>query len=461
MERRIAAILAVDVAGYSRLLDENEESTLQALRQLRRELLHPSVAEHRGSVIKSMGDGWLVAFSSVVHAVNCAIHVQETLSEHDVIKLRIGVHIGDIVHEDEDIYGDGVNIAARLQEIATPGGVALSDTARKFLDGKLANTFHDTGEKQLKNIAEPVRVFLFGDGAIETSYHAPSVDSPLTLPDKPSIAVLPFENMSGDSEKLFFADGIAEDLVTELSRYRSFFVVVRNSSFAYRDASLTITQLGEELGVRYVVRGSVRTACNRVRVTVQLAEAGSGRQLWAERYDRLVDDLFVVQDEIIFAIVTMLEPKVVHAERERARRKPTESLDAWEAYQRGLWHVYQYTAEDNVIGQKLLDRAIQIDADFASAYAGLAYSLSLNRSMGYLPDTSYSADRIYDLARKAIALDSNDAFAHASLGRAHLLGGDAGSAISAFRSALDLIPIGINQNSCAHLRRPMDVMFHG
>ncbi len=440
MERRIAAIMAADVAGYSRLISEDEVGTLHALRQLRQDLLYPAVSEHRGVVIKSMGDGWLIEFASVVHAVNCATQVQEKLSGHDTIKLRMGIHIGDIVHEDEDIYGDGVNIAARLQEIATPGGIALSDTAIKFLDDKLACKFRDAGEKQLKNITMAVRVFLSGVGSEEEQDSAPNAHASLLPPDKPSVAVLPFENLSGDSDQNFFADGIAEDLVTELSRYRSFFVVARNSSFAYRDASLTNKQIGEELGVRYVVRGSVRSASNRVRVTVQLAEAISGRQLWAERYDRLMDDVFAVQDEIIFAIVTMLEPQVVNAERERARRKPTESLDAWGAYQRGLWHVYQYTAEDNAIGQELLDRATQIDPNFASAYAGLAYSISLNRSMGYLPDESHSADRVYELARKAIALDANDALAHAALGRAYLLRGDASAAISNFREALDVSP---------------------
>jgi adenylate cyclase len=440
MERRIAAVMAADVVGYSRLIGEDEAGTLQALRQLRQDLLYPAVSEHHGTVIKTMGDGWLIEFASVVHAVNCATQVQEKLSAQDTIKLRVGVHIGDIVHEDEDIYGDGVNIAARLQEIATPGGMALSDTAIKFLDDKLACKFRDAGEKQLKNITMAVRVFLSGVGSEEEQDSAPNAHASLLPPDKPSVAVLPFENLSGDSDQNFFADGIAEDLVTELSRYRSFFVVARNSSFAYRDASLTNKQIGEELGVRYVVRGSVRSASNRVRVTVQLAEAISGRQLWAERYDRLMDDVFAVQDEIIFAIVTMLEPQVVNAERERARRKPTQSLDAWEAYQRGLWHVYQYTAEDNAIGQELLDRATQIDPDFASAYAGLAYSISLNRSMGYLPDESHSADRVYELARKAIALDANDALAHAALGRAYLLRGDASAAISNFREALDVSP---------------------
>jgi adenylate cyclase len=333
-----------------------------------------------------------------------------------------------------------VNVAARIQQVAEPGGVALSAVAHDQVAGKVEAAFEDAGEHELKNIDKPVRVYHWTDAAAVPISSTQGAEDALPLPDKPSVAVLPFENLSGDSDQNFFADGIAEDLVTELSRYRSFFVIARNSSFAYRDASLTNKQIGEELGVRYLVQGSVRSASNRVRVTVQLAEAISGRQLWAERYDRLMDDVFAVQDEIIFAIVTMLEPQVVNAERERARRKPTQSLDAWEAYQRGLWHVYQYTAEDNAIGQELLDRATQIDPNFASAYAGLAYSISLNRSMGYLPDESHSADRVYELARKAIALDANDALAHAALGRAYLLRGDAGAAISNFRDALDVSP---------------------
>jgi adenylate cyclase len=440
MKRHIAAIMAADVAGYSSLIGEDEEGTLCALRQFRQELLIPAVSGHNGDIIKSMGDGWLIEFDSVVNAVNCATHVQEKLSGNDIIKLRIGIHIGDIVHEDEDIYGDGVNIAARLQEIVTPGNIALSGTARAFLDSRLASNLHDTGEKKLKNIADPVRVFSSGDDAIKSPDRLFGDDELQPLTEKPSIAVLPFDNLGGSDDQMYLADGIAEDLVTELSRYRSFLVVARNSSFTYRDSPLTVAEIGEELGVRYLVRGSVRIASDRVRVTVQLVQANSDRQLWAERYDRLMDDIFELQDEIIFSVVTMLEPQVIDAERARARRKPTETLDAWEAYQRGLWHIYQYTAENNAIGQELLVQATKIDANFASAYAGLAYSISLNRSMGYLSESSDYDDQVFDLAYKAIALDVNDALAHAAMGRAHLLKGEGDSAISNFERALELSP---------------------
>ena len=412
--RKLAAILAADVAGYSKLMGEDETGTLAALRELRNDLFQPTVSEHRGEVVKSMGDGWLVEFASVVDAVNCALHVQQNLANHDIIKLRIGIHIGDIVHEDEDIYGDGVNIAARLQEISEPGGVALSGRTRDFLDSKLTSGFRDAGEKQLKNIAEAVRVFVSGDGETDQT---PGNDTPLPLPDKPSIAILPFDNMSGDPEQEYFADGIAEDVITALSRFRSLFVIARNSSFTYKGSAVDITQVARDLGVRYVVEGSVRKAGNRVRISAQLIDAASGNHLWADRFDGNLDDVFELQDQITERIVLATAPEIEAHERERARRKPPESLDAWELYQRGMWHLYRVTKDDLMAARTLFDRAIARDPDFALPHAGIAYVCFFEVFQGYDIAHDEGLDQGLAAGERAVALDDKDGFAHHVLGR--------------------------------------------
>ncbi|MDP6689433.1 MAG: adenylate/guanylate cyclase domain-containing protein, partial [Alphaproteobacteria bacterium] len=362
--RKLAAILAADVAGYSKLMGADESGALAALRELRSDLFQPTVSEHRGEVVKSMGDGWLVEFASVIDAVNCALQVQQNLANHEIIKLRIGIHIGDIVHEDEDIYGDGVNVAARLQEIAAPGGVALSDTARKVLDGKLASEFTDAGEKQLKNIAEAVRVFVSGNGDTDRT---PGVDVLLPLPDKPSIAVLPFDNMSGDPEQEYFSDGITEDIITALSKFRWFFVCARNSTFTYKGQAVDVTQVGRELGVRYVLEGSVRKAGNRIRITAQLIEAATGNHIWAERYDRQLDDIFDLQDEMQQAIVAAVEPEMAGAEMDRAVKKAPQMLDAWDLFQQANWHFNQRSLEDTDLAEPLYEKVVALDPSFAPA----------------------------------------------------------------------------------------------
>ncbi len=382
--RKLAAILAADVAGYSKLMGEDETGTLAALRELRNDLFQPTVTEHRGEVVKSMGDVWLVEFASVVDAVNCALQVQENLAGHEIIKLRIGIHIGDIVHEDEDIYGDGVNIAARLQEIAAPGDIALSDTARKFLDAKLADGFRDAGEKQLKNIAEAVRIFVSGDGETETSSQMVGVDAPLPLPDKPSIAVLPFDNMSGDPEQEYFADGITEDIITALSRFRWFFVIARNSSFTYKGQAVDIKQVGRELGVRYVLEGSVRKSGSRVRITAQLIEAESGNHLWAERYDGSLDDIFELQDQITESIIGEIEPELGRIERNQARQKSPGNLSAWDLYHQGLAQMYMSGPDNLERAIELLKEAIALDPEFAPPRRQIATVLFYQVIMGYV-----------------------------------------------------------------------------
>jgi adenylate cyclase len=358
VERRLAAILAADVAGYSRLIGADEEGTLARLKALRRELVDPTLAEHHGRIVKTTGDGLLVEFASVIDALRCAVAVQQAMRERnasvsptDRIEFRVGLHQGDIVVEDGDIFGDGVNIAARLEGIAEPGGICVSARVQEDAAGKLDLAFEDIGEPELKNIARPVHVYRVQLGGPPASRrHAgqrPAVQSAaepaLPLPDKPSVAVLPFANMSSDPEQEFLADGIAEDVITALSRYPSLFVIARNSCFTYKGRAVDVRQVGRELGVRYVLEGSLRKSGNRVRVTAQLVEAATGNHLWAERYDRDLADIFAVQDEITEAVTIAVAPAVAGAEEQRAMRKPPGSLDAWAAYQRGLWHLGRTT----------------------------------------------------------------------------------------------------------------------
>ena len=320
-ERRLAAIMSADVAGYSRLMGADETGTLAALKALRKDVFAPQVAAHKGRVVKLMGDGALVEFPSIVNAVDCAVAVQRALAD-EAIKLRIGINLGDIIIEGSDIYGDGVNVAARIQEVAEPGGIALSATAHEHAAAKVDGCFRDGGEHDLKNIAKPVRIYHWTDEIFATT----GLAEPLALPDKPSIAVLPFTNMSGDAEQEYFSDGISEDIITELSRFRSLFVIARNSSFHYKGQSPKVQEVGRELGVQYVVEGSVRKASNRVRITAQLIEAESGNHLWAERYDRNLDDIFAVQDDVVRRIASTLVGRLEHERQERTKRQTSSQL---------------------------------------------------------------------------------------------------------------------------------------
>jgi len=308
MERRLAAILAADVAGYSRLMGEDEAGTLSALRQFRTELLAAKVSRNRGKVVKSMGDSWLVEFTSVADAVTCAIEVQEGLVGNESIKLRVGVHLGDISHEDDDIYGDGVNIAARLQEIADPSAIVISDIARRSIDGKLAAVFTDLGTHTLKNIAEPVTAYGWGMTTVTAETGA------LPLPDKPSIVVLPFNNMSGDPEQEYFADGMTEDITTELARFSELFVIARNTAFTFKGHVHNVQDVAYELGIHFVLEGSVRKAGNRIRINAQLIDGQNGNHLWAERYDGNIDQIFDLEDEVTHKVVSATVPHINEAE---------------------------------------------------------------------------------------------------------------------------------------------------
>jgi adenylate cyclase len=375
--RRLAAILAADVVGYSRLMGEDEAGTAQALRE-HRAAADPLVAEHGGRVVKTTGDGALVEFSSVVGAVQCAIALQKLMAERNAgipddrrMELRIGIHIGDVLVERDDILGDGVNIAARLEGIAEPGAICISEDAFRQVRGKVAAEFDDLGEHSLKNIARPVQVYrvVVREG---TAAHP----VPLPLPDKPSIAVLPFANMSGDPEQEYFADGMVEEIITALSRIRWLFIIARNSSFTYKGQAVDVKRVGRELGVRYVLEGSVRRAGGRVRITAQLIEAPSGTHLWADRFDGSLEDIFDLQDKVAIAVAGVIEPALQAAETVRSAARPTRDLTAYDLYLRAFSMLLASDSQiPEVIG--LLAQAIERDPHYgpgASTGCGLPFS---------------------------------------------------------------------------------------
>ena len=440
MERRLVAILAADVAGYSRLMGADEAGTLARLKAVLAEVVEPTVAARSGRIVKLMGDGVLAEFASVVDAVQCAADIQSAMAGRNAgepgdrrIEYRIGVNLGDVIVDGDDIHGDGVNIAARLETLAEPGGVCISGAAYDQVRGKLDVAFEDMGEQVLRNIAQPVRAWrVVAAGEARAG--------PLPLPDKPSIAVLPFANMSGDAEQEFFADGITEDLITGLSRIRWFFVIARNSTFTYKGQAVEVTQVARELGVRYVLEGSVRKGGNRVRITAQLVDATTGNHVWAERYDRDIDDIFALQDEMTQMIVGAVEPELSAAERDQAVRKPPESLDAWETYQRGLWHMWGFTREDNAQAQRILRRARELDPNFATAYAYEAYAYYISVMVGYSesPDEDIAAGLA--TAGKAVAIDDRDAVGYFALGRIYMLRGEHDRSVAELERSLTLNP---------------------
>jgi adenylate cyclase len=416
-ERRLAAILAADVAGYSRLIGADEEGTLNRLRSIRAEVIDPAIAAHRGRLVKTTGDGFLVEFASVVDALRCAVEIQRKISDWGVddpvdrrIELRIGIHQGDIVVEDGDIFGDGVNVAARLEALAEPGGICVSARVQEDAAGRLDLVFGDLGEQNLKNIARPIRVYR----VLSNGFPTATAQAPLPLPDKPSIAVLPFQNISGDPEQEVFADGMVEDITTALSKLRWFFVIARNSSFAYKGRVVDVKQVGRELGVRYVLEGSVRKSGNRLRITAQLVEAESGNHVWAERYDRDLGDIFAVQDEITERVVAAIEPELYAAEDIRSQRKPPENLDAWECVIRALSAIGQGTRESNSEAETLCRRAIRIAPGYGQAHSLLAWALL--RSTIWAGDLQTVVPEISAEMQTALALDGRDPWAHLAQG---------------------------------------------
>ncbi len=421
VERKLAAILAADVAGYSRLIGADEEGTLKRLKAHRKELIDPKIAEHQGRVVKVTGDGILIEFSSAVAALRCAIEVQRAIAERNVseaenrrIEFRVGLHEGDIIVENGDILGDGVTVAARLEALAEPGGICVSRRIHEDAAGKVDVAFEDMGEQRLKNIARPVGVYRVRGAGIFAK------DRPtLTLPDKPSIAVLPFQNMSGDPEQEYFADGIVEEIITALSRFRSLFVIARTSSFTYKGRALDMKQIGRELGARYVLEGSVRKAPNRVRIIGQLIDTLTGMHLWADRFDGALEDIFDLQDQVTASVVGAIAPKLEKAEIERAKRKPTESLDAYDYFLRGMASYYQITSRQaNAEALRLFDRAIELDAEFASAYGMAANCYLWRKSNGWMSNPADEIAETGRLAQRAVEFGKDDAIALAGSGSA-------------------------------------------
>lgn len=406
MERRLTAILAADVVGYSKLMGEDEARTLAALAELRRELFEPVVAARGGKIIKRMGDGWIVEYPNISDATACAIEIQEKLLNHEIIRVRIGVHIGDVTFQDEDVYGDGINIAARLEAMAEPGQVLISDTAHHSLDAKAATLFEGGEEHQLKNIARPVAIWhwplSFSNGSDE---HAPKKQLP--LPDKPSIAVLPFDNMSRDAEFDYFGDGLAEDILTTLSKVDNLFVIARNSSFSYKGKSRDIRDIARELGVRYVLEGSVRAAGTRLRITAQLIDAIGGDHVWAERYDRVVDDIFDIQDEITREIVTALRVNISDGEQARIWLRGTDNAQAWSLTMQGVELMWRGNPNDNMAARKVFKNALKTDPNYAAACAYIATTYLLDYHFGYTNDRSEALKNAQRFTDQALKLDPN------------------------------------------------------
>jgi TolB-like protein/class 3 adenylate cyclase len=419
VERRLTAILAADVAGYSRLIGVDEEGTLAQLKNLRRTLVDPTIAKYRGRIVKTTGDGMLVEFASAVDAARCAVEVQRGMADENTeipqakrIEFRIGIHLGDIIIDDNDIFGDGVNIAARLESIAVPGGISISRAIHDQVRDRINVCFDDKGEIALKNIARPVQVFAISGADESKATVSPESKPALALPDKPSIAVLPFTNMSGDPKQDYFADGIVDDIITALSHFKALFVIARNSSFTYKGRAVDVKQVGRELGVRYVLEGSVRKAAKRVRITGQLVDAATGAHLWAERFDGGLGDIFDLQDQVTESVVGAIAPVVEKAEIERAKRKPTESLDAYAIYLRGLAKFYQVASRQATDeASRLFINATELDPDFASAYARAASCYAQAKANGWLSETANDIAEVTRLARRAIELDKDDAIA--------------------------------------------------
>lgn len=439
-ERRLAAIMAADIVAYSRLIESDEARTLAAMRAIRSRIIEPLIAEHRGRVVKLMGDGVIVEFGSVVEAVACAVAMQEGTAIHQRevppesrIVYRIGINVGDVVVDDGDLLGDGVNIAARLEALAEPGGICIADAVQKQLAGKTDFAFEDTGERTLKNIAQPVRVWHWTrePGLGDTG-------APLALPDRPSIAVLPFDYLGGQPEDTYFSDGITEDIVTGLAHFRSLFVIARNSSFAFRGKATNLAEIGRQLGVSYLLEGSVQRAGARVRITAQLIEAATSAHLWAERYDRSLDDIFAVQDEVTTTIVSTLVGRIEDAKLKQSLRKPTVSLAAYDFLLRGIARFRGYSEGDNRQACTFLEKAIANDPNYALAYSYLALARIALHGYGAAPLDIRRASSV--MARHGVDLDPQEGGCHRILGQVLLYVRELDVAEHHARRAVELNP---------------------
>ena len=441
--RKLTAILSADVKGYSRLMGDDEEATIRTLTTYR-SAISDLVQQYRGRVVDTTGDNLMAEFTSAVDAVKCALEVQRELAERNAelsherrMEFRIGLNIGDVVEEEDRIYGDGVNIAARVEGLAEAGGICISGRVYDQVENKLDLKCKFLGEQKVKNITRPVRVYQV---RTESNAAVSELSRTLELSDKPSIAVLPFDNMSGDSEQEYFTDGITEDIITALSRFRWFFVIARNSTFTYKGKAVHVKQVAQDLGVRYVLEGSVRKAGNRVRITSQLIDASTGHHVWAERYDRDLEDIFAVQDEITENIVTSVGPEFFSAEMQRAQRKEVRSLDAWDYVMRASSHHSRYTRKDVAEAQRLLRKAIELDPMSAGAFCLLAFTHLMQVQFGWSESVVQSINEATKAAQSAVAIDDRDAWAHTALGMVDLISKRYDNAVRRLKRAVDLNP---------------------
>ncbi|WP_170406442.1 adenylate/guanylate cyclase domain-containing protein [Ruegeria arenilitoris] len=445
MERRLAAILVADVVGYTRLMGQDEASTLECLNAVRSEVIEPLISQYHGRIFKLVGDGMLVEFASIVDAIDCAIQWQKVLiqerrpgEEHRRLSFRIGLNLGDVIVDGEDLLGDGVNIAARLEAQADPDGICLSEDAYRQANGKINAEFKDLGKLELKNVDQPIRAYSIAlSGADPPGDVSPT---PIAATKKPSIAVLPFHNLSGETDQEYFADGVSEDIISALSRNRWLMVIARNSSFAYKDEATDLKKIGGQLGVRYVLDGSVRKGGNRVRIAAQLIDAASGKQIWAERYDRVLEDIFAVQDEVTAAIVGAIAPELDKAEQQRATSKKSGNLNAWDVYQRGMWHLYKRTKEDLMEARSRFEAALSQDPNLSPAFSGLVDAYYYEVVLGLADSPAENCERALQAARMAVELDPDDAAAHCAMGKARIVGREHENAIPDLKLAIELNP---------------------
>jgi adenylate cyclase len=450
VDRRLAAILAADVAGYSRLMGVDEEGTLRQLKIHRKELVDPKITEHRGRIVKTTGDGMLVEFVSVVDAVRCAVDIQRSMIERNAkvpaesrIEFRVGINVGDIISDDNDIYGDGVNVAARLEALAEPGGIMVSRNVHDQVRDKLSFGFEDMGEQTVKNIARPIgvhRVSLVDNAAPIAVIGAAVAAKTEVCADRPSIAVLPFANMSGDPEQEYFADGISEDIITGLSKLRWFFVIARNSSFTYKGKAVDIKRVARELGVRYVLEGSVRKGGNRVRITAQLIDAATNNHIWADRYDGDLTDIFALQDEITKKVVTAIEPKLLEAEGIRSQSRSPEDLGAWDMVMHANSLFWRLTKADGETAIAMLNRAVARYPNYAPAHSMLAFILLVSRHLNLTLTVGPHLTRAAELGARAAQLDHSDPWAHLALGYVAFMMRRTDESTAEFQHALDLNP---------------------
>ncbi len=468
MQRRLAAILAADVVGYSRLMGDDETGTLDALKSLRKDLVAPEIAKRNGRVVKLMGDGLLAEFGSVVEAVECAAAIQtgmldrnEGIPPERQIVLRIGINLGDVIVEGSDIYGDGVNVAARLEGLAEPGGICISDTVHQNVKAKLDLAFDDLGVQQVKNIAEPIHVHRIVQDVSEIA--SPSVVAqPLSLPDKPSIAVLPFDNMSNDPEQEHISDGVCEDIITALSKISKLFVVARNSTFTYKGRAVDVRQVGREQGVRYVLEGSVRRSGDRLRITAQLIDATTGNHVWAERYDRVIHDVFALQDEITREVTSALQVELTDGVQARLWASGTSNFEAWEIVIRIPELIFSHQKENTYMGRRLAEQALELDAHYAAAWTWLGWSHYEDVFHGW----SKSPDESLDLAKNAVArsqaIDDSNPDTLGLLAFIHLSQREYDQAFDVAERAMELGPnnsfvIGVAANVALYCNRPADM----